>query len=77
MVTTCSGRMLDCHGLGQSWRTVLRARTHFEEILSPAHGNFEEQNMDLQPSIVINYCIINAYYYYNSIIRSIIFVLCV
>ena len=62
--TTCPGRLLDCHCLGQSWRTVLRARTHFEEILSRAHGNYEEQSMDLEPSIVIiNYCIfINVYY---------------
>ena len=36
----------------------------FEEILSPAHGNFEEQNKALESSmiIIINYCtiIINA-----------------
>jgi len=74
--STCPGRVLDCRGLGQSWRTVLRARTHFEEILSRAHGNFEEQNMDLELSIaIINYCIIiNANC--NCIIRSIIFILC-
>jgi len=79
MVTTCSGRMLDYHGLGQSSRTVLRARTHFEEILLRAHWNFEEQNMDLEPSIfIIHYCIIiNAYYNCSCMIRSIIFILCV
>jgi hypothetical protein len=39
---------------------------NFEEILSRAHGNFEEQNKVLEPSIInINYCIIiNAYYNY-------------
>ena len=75
--TACPGRVLDCHGLGQGWRTVLRARTHFEEVLSRAYGKFEEQNMDLEPSIVIiNYCIIlNAYYNCNYIIRSISFIL--
>jgi hypothetical protein len=41
-----------------------------KEMLSPAHGNFEKQNMVLEPSIiVINYCIIiiiiiNEYYNY-------------
>ena len=36
---------------------------HFEEILSLARGNLEEQNKVLGPSlIIINYCIIvNAY----------------
>jgi len=33
-----------CGRLGQGWRTFLRAvpkfSIHFEEILSPAHGNF-------------------------------------
>ena len=33
--------------------------THFEEIISRAHGNFEVQNKALEPSvIIINYCII-------------------
>ena len=32
---------------------------NFEEILSCAHGNFEEKNKVLEPSIIIiNYCII-------------------
>jgi len=31
---------------------------NFQEILSRAHGNFEEQNKVLKPSIIINYCII-------------------
>ena len=48
------------------WRHV---PTNFEEILSHAHGNFEEQKKVLEPSIIIpNYCIIiiiiNAYYNY-------------
>jgi len=37
---------------------------NFEEILSRAHGDFEEQNKVLEPSIIntsINYCIINAH----------------
>ena len=47
---------------------------NMKEILSPAHGNFEKQNMILEPSIiVIDYCIviiiiiiiiINEYYNY-------------
>jgi hypothetical protein len=39
---------------------------NFKETLSRAHGNFEEQNKVLEPSIInINYCIIiNAYYNY-------------
>jgi len=39
----------------------------FEDIISRAHGNFEEQNKILEPYIkTINYCIIsiNAYYSY-------------
>ena len=41
------------------------ASINLEEILSRAHGNFEEQNKVLEPFliIIINYCItINAYY---------------
>ena len=39
---------------------------HFAEILSRVHGNFEERNKVLEPSIIIiNYCIIiNAQYNY-------------
>jgi hypothetical protein len=39
-----------------------------EEILSRATGNFEEQNMVLEPSIyIINYyIIINGYYNYTA-----------
>jgi len=32
---------------------------NFEEILSRTHGNFEEQNKVLEPSV---FAIINAYY---------------
>jgi len=41
------------------------APINFEEILSRAHGSFEEQNQVFESSrIIINYCIIiiNAYY---------------
>jgi len=32
---------------------------YFEEILLPAHRNFEKQNTVLEPSIIIiNYCIV-------------------
>jgi len=31
---------------------------NFEEIISRISGNFEEQNKVLEPSIIINYCII-------------------
>jgi hypothetical protein len=31
---------------------------HFEEILYPIQGNFEEQNKVLETYIIINYCII-------------------
>jgi len=44
---------------------VPKLSTNFKEILSHAHGNFEEQNTVLESSIsIINYCIIiiNAYY---------------
>jgi len=43
---------------------VTKLSINFEEILSCAHGNFEEQNMVLETSTnIINYCtiIINAY----------------
>ena len=46
---------------------------NFEEILSLAHGNYEEQTEVLQLSvIIINYCtvIINASYNCNCIINS-------
>jgi len=52
----------------------------FEEILSRAHGNFEEQNKVLDPSIVIiNYCIIIINAYYNCIVLlmdGLIIILC-
>ena len=42
-----------------------------EEILSRAHGNFEEQNKVLGPYIIIiNYCIINVNAYYNYLITA-------
>jgi len=38
---------------------VPKLSTNFDEILSRAHGNFEEQNMVFETSTVItNYCII-------------------
>ena len=43
---------------------------NFDEILSRTHGNFEEQNKVLEPSITIYCIIINAYYNYNCIINS-------
>ena len=50
--------------LCQCWRVFLRARAklsiNFEEILSRAHGNFEEQNMVLESSKMI---VINYFYY--------------
>ena len=39
--------------------------TNFEEIISLAHGNFEEQNKVMEPSIIIikhRIIVINAYY---------------
>ena len=49
--------------------------TKFEEILSSVHGNFEEQNKALEPSIIIiiiiiiiNYYCIIIYAYYNYIV---------
>jgi hypothetical protein len=43
--------------LGQGWRTLLRAcaklSIDFEESLSHGHGNFEDQNRFLEPSIMI------------------------
>jgi len=48
--------------------TLENAVLSFEEILSLANGNFEEQNKVLEPFIImINYlciCIINALYNY-------------
>jgi hypothetical protein len=41
----------------------------FKEILSHAHGNFEEQNEVLEPSmIIINYFIITINAYDNRIV---------
>ena len=43
----------------------------FEEILSLARGNFEDQNKVLEPSIIIiNYLIIINNTYYNYIVYS-------
>jgi len=69
--------------LDQDRRTFLREGAqfyiNFEEILSHVHGNFDEQNKALEPSItIINYCIItNLCYIYiakltNSLIITII-----
>ena len=50
------------------WGRVTKLSINFEEILSRAHDNFEEQNKVLEPYIIIinyliiKYCIINAYY---------------
>jgi len=41
---------------------VPKMSINFEEIISRINGNFEEQNMVLEPSI-INYCIIIIAYY--------------
>ena len=44
---------------------------NFEEILSCAFGDFEEQNEVFEHStIIINYCIIINNVYYNCIINS-------
>ena len=48
------------------WERVLKLSTNFEEIISRSHGNFEEQNKVLEPSIII----INAYYCYHCLINS-------
>jgi len=61
--------------LDQSWRTLLRAHAKlsikFRESLSHGHGNFEDQNKFLEPSvIIINDCIIISAYY-NSIVQLI------
>ena len=53
------------------WGRVPKLSINFEEILTRAHGNVDEQNEVLQSSKIINYCviiiitivIINAYYY--------------
>ena len=57
--------------LDQGRRTFLKEGAQiyvkFEEILSRVHGNFDDQNKVLEPSItIINYCviIINACYIY-------------
>jgi hypothetical protein len=49
--------------------SVRTALAHFQEILSRAHGNYEEQNKIMQLSIIIiNYCII----FINTIITKLI-----
>jgi len=55
--------------LCQGWRVFLRARAklsiNFEEILSRAHVNFEEQNMVLESSmtfiIIVDYFLLLMY----------------
>jgi hypothetical protein len=53
---------------------VPKLSINFEEILSHAHGNFEEQNRVLELSvIIINYCIIiiiRTFCKYNCVINS-------
>ena len=51
------------------WGRVPKLSINFEQILSSAHENVEEQNNVLKSSkIIIIYCIIiNAYYNYNRI----------
>ena len=49
---------------------MLKLSTHFEEILSYAHRNFEETNKILESSTIINYCIIFINAYYNYIINA-------
>jgi hypothetical protein len=45
--------------------------TKSKEILTCAHGNFEERNKVLESSIIIiNYCIINISAYYNHTINA-------
>jgi hypothetical protein len=47
------------------WGRLPTLPINFEEILSRAHWNFEEQNKVLEPSlIIINYSIINVHYNY-------------
>jgi len=41
---------------------------NFKEILSCAHGNLEEQNKVLEPSLIIINCCIIINAYYNHII---------
>ena len=48
------------------WGSVPKLYTNLEEILSRAHGNFEEQNI----IIIINYCII-IYANYNYIVINV------
>jgi hypothetical protein len=54
----------------EGWRTFLNARAqivyfNFEEIISRAHGNFQEQKVLESSIIIINYCIITINAYYN------------
>jgi hypothetical protein len=60
-------------------RTFLREGAqiyiNFEEILSHVHGNSDEQNKALEPSItIINYCIIIIIIYIVKLMHSIIIV---
>jgi len=51
------------------WGSLPKLSINFEEILSRAHGNFEEQNKVLEPSIIIInlFIITNSYYCYYLI----------
>ena len=52
---------------------VPKLALNFKEILSRAHGNFEEQNKVFDSYIIIiiiNYCIIIVNAYYNCIITA-------
>ena len=51
-------------------RALAQTAYKFQKILSRTHGNFEDQNNILEPSIIIiiiNYCII-MYVYYNYLV---------
>ena len=63
------------------WVREPKLSINFEESVSRANGNFEEQNMILEPSIILISCIIiimimiiiiiiNAYYNCNCIINA-------
>jgi hypothetical protein len=50
--------------VSQGWKTLFASAC--PKIISCTHGNFEEQKKGLESSIIIiNYCIITAYYNYN------------
>jgi len=67
--------LLPCVAIDQGWRNFWRAFAqivnNFEEVISCAHGNFEEQTNGMEPSIIIiiiiiiTYCFIISYYNFN------------